>query len=84
MISRVAIKQGGKVFSKPVGYSHHDVMNHMYAVDVSPEDSAEFGFLTDNGTFLDRRQAAKHAHACGQVVDENCISLNSFDLRRMT
>jgi len=28
------------------------------------------GFLTDKGEFLDRRSAADHAYACGQLIED--------------
>jgi hypothetical protein len=82
MITRIAIKQGDTVYTKPIGCSHHHVLQRLIAWGGDQDQPFISGFLTDKGEFLDRKEAAKHAIYCGQVDEKDIthIGLDSFDL----
>ena len=68
MITHVAIKQDGKIWSLPNPKRHHHIIALMISDRVNPYDSIQVqGFLTDTGEFLTREAAAKHAYDCDQV-----------------
>lgn len=74
MITHVAIKREGIIYSLPRPARHHDVIRHM--VDehgVPPPIGSEQGFLDDSGTFLNRMQAGQHALMCGQIEKLKCL-----------
>jgi hypothetical protein len=68
MITQSAIRLDGRVF---LGRRHADIL-HQNAVSrdgviISSIAGGEQGFVTDEGLFLDRELAAKHALGCGQI-----------------
>lgn len=63
MIKHAAIKQGNIVY---VGKRHSDCFSTMYECGVDKVGAIQ-GFVTDDGEFLDRYNAAKHALRCGQI-----------------
>lgn len=66
MIKCAAIRKNGIVYT---GRRHHNIINR----DNYPElpfgyfKNGEQGFVDDNGIFLTREEAAKHALECGQI-----------------
>ena len=84
MITHVAIKHhvDGRLFSLPRPFRHHHVIRMM--VDVcgeKPPIIGEQGFLTDQGEFVNRKEAAEIAFTCGQCdVLASPPSLFSEDL----
>mgnify|MGYP001300164794 CR=1 FL=1 len=61
MITHVAIKRNGKIYSLPAPNRHHDVLYSMSEdernVSDEEEDQDIQGFLDDKGNFLNRREA---------------------------
>jgi len=72
MITAAAIRIDGKCYT---GRTHWDAGNtippELFTPDVVDAVMAGElqGFVTDAGTFLDRRQAYRHALECGQIRD---------------
>lgn len=71
MITHVAIRFRGKVWSLPRPYRHHHIIRvicyldpDVDCVDTHGDDQ---GFLTDSGQYLTRDQGEEHARACGQL-----------------
>ena len=60
-----------------IGYRHHDIFHRFYG-DL---DEIEQGFYTSKGRFVDRIEAMKIAHACGQVSDEVAFSKKWHDIK---
>ena len=72
-IVSVAIQLDGKVYSVPAPGRHIDVLR-AGGVEALPSGIEKYrlargvqGFLTVDGQFLDRKQAAEYALACGQI-----------------
>lgn len=73
MITHVAIKYQGEIYSLPAPNRHHHVIA-MIAHEVDHAVGAnEQGFLDDQSSFLDRVQALEHALLNNQVKDVNDI-----------
>lgn len=78
MITHVAIRFHGKIYSLPAPNRHHDVIRHIAEetgarfVDAHGEDQ---GFLDDKGQYYNRKQALVHALINNQVKDPNNIRL---------
>lgn len=75
MIRAAAILVFGKVYT---GKRHSDAFRaaRFCGLDRLDLQKATQGFVTDDGRFLDRKVAAGHALACGQVKtlkDPNCL-----------
>jgi len=70
VITRVALKRGDTVLVGEPGWRHDSVIhaNHRTG-NYSKEVRDIQGFVTDNGEFLDRKQAADHALKCGQIKE---------------
>lgn len=65
MIKHSAILKNRVVY---VGKRHHDCIRIMNECGIEkPNTDAIQGFVTDEGVFLDRIQAATHALNCGQI-----------------
>lgn len=71
MITHVAIRAYGKVWSLPRPFRHHDVIRHIAQVlqlqsrvEHGPDDQ---GFLIDGTIFVGRITACVHAENCGQL-----------------
>jgi hypothetical protein len=82
MITRVAIRYRGTVYSLPKPNRHSDVIKYMIS-EGQDALAGEQGFMTDRDEFLGRRNAHDHALACGQVSEGNLVrpgSLSSDDL----
>ena len=70
MITHVAIKYDGTVFSLPKPNRHHDVIRmiaRLNGVGIAGPDVQ--GFVTDTGIFLGRRQAMLYALDHEQVLN---------------
>jgi len=70
MIKEAAIKFHGKVFT---GRRHNDILQAnavcKNGIIVSSIAAGEQGFVTDEGEFLNREEAAEHALTCGQIAE---------------
>lgn len=66
MIKASAVLQSGCLFT---GKRHCDAYAQMFHFGVKPDGDIQ-GFVTDDGKFLDRKEALKHAIACGQLKDK--------------
>jgi len=68
MITRSAIKNGEYVAIGNENDRHDSVFLSKPDGFFNPKELV-MGFITDEGTFLDREQAAKHAFECGQIKE---------------
>ncbi len=72
MITHVAIRFRGQVWSLPSPYRHHHVMQVILFLqgDVKNIDSRgeDQGFLDSNGKYLTRQEALKVASDCEQLL----------------
>lgn len=64
MIVKAAIKQDGNVF---VGHRHPDIIKMMNDNDIKWNPLQIQGFITDDGTFFNRKDARQHFINSGQV-----------------
>ena len=65
MITRVAIRHRGRVYIGKEKWRHDTLFfAHEEAFSTG---GCEMGFVTDEGTYLNRYQAARHAFRCGQI-----------------
>lgn len=70
MITHVAIRFQGKVYSLPAPNRHHDVIRHIVettgvkSVDARGDDQ---GFLIDGERYVRRKPALRVARECGQL-----------------
>ncbi len=65
-IATAAIKlKNGCIISLPRPARHHDIINAMAAIGVI---AIEQGFLTDEGTFVDRLEGWNIAQGAGQII----------------
>lgn len=70
MITHVAIRFQGRVFSLPAPKRHHHIIRLIVdglGVPCVDSHSDDQGFLTDAGEYLTRDQAEAHARAVGQL-----------------
>lgn len=69
MIVASAVKdEAGLVHSLPKPARHHHILHKMYDLGLSVSHSNTVqGFLDDQGNFLNRSEAALHAHKCKQL-----------------
>ena len=65
MIKESAIVQNGVVYT---GRRHHDVIRKIVEITGIKPVTGEQGFVTDDGVFVNREEAAKIALACGQIT----------------
>lgn len=70
MIKEAAIRFHGKIFT---GRRHNDILQAnavcKNGIVISSIAAGEQGFVTDEGEFLSREQAAEHALKCGQIAE---------------
>lgn len=70
MIKYVAIKQDDTIYCLPKPFRHHDVIRTMVDVCKLPKPvTGEQGFMTNDGDFVDRKEALEIAFSCGQVEE---------------
>ena len=67
MIDRAAIRYRGEVYDLPRPARHHDVIRVIACQFRERSVFGEQGFLTSDGEFLNRRDAAAYALRVGQV-----------------
>ena len=70
MITHVAIRFQGRVWSLPKPNRHHDVIRHIVretGVDTVDALGDDQGFLDETGEYLNRWRALRHAIRCEQV-----------------
>lgn len=78
MITHVAIKYNGKIYSLPKPNRHHHVIRMIPGGIAGPDIQ---GFLTDKGVFLDRYDAYNYAVLHGQLKrDEGKMSYQGNQL----
>lgn len=76
MITRVAIRFQGKIYSLPSPYRHHHIIpliaekTGVEFVDVDYDDE---GFLDESGKYYNREQALAHALLNNQVKDPSKV-----------
>jgi hypothetical protein len=69
MITHVAIKYKGFVYSLPRPNRHHHVIRMIAEINgVGIKGPDVQGFLDDKGNFLNRQEAYIHAKECVQVI----------------
>ncbi len=66
MITHVAIKYEGKLYSLPRPNRHHHIIHQIHLETGHHDIYGDQGFLDDQGNFLSRAEALIHAQACGQ------------------
>ena len=74
MITHVAIKQDGVVYSLPKPMRHHNVIHVMCEECGFDMVSGEQGFLVEDGRghmFVNRKEAFEIAFTCDQILDED-------------
>ncbi len=82
MITHVAIRFEGIVYSLPAPNRHHDVIRKIVEetgvkfVYRNPDTDDDQGFLDDTGRFLNRKQALIHALMNDQVKHPSKVRLN--------
>lgn len=76
MITHVAIRFHGKIYSLPAPNRHHNIIWDMVAKGQSSPgmwDGSEQGFLDENGKFYNRVEALEHAIQNNQLKNPNDI-----------
>ena len=68
MITHVAIKFEGKIWSLSRPNRHHHIVHQIYVETGVEPDNGVQGFLDHDGAFLDRKQALIHATECDQLL----------------
>ncbi|MGQ7794495.1 hypothetical protein ACUN0C_18985 [Faunimonas sp. B44] len=58
MIDRAAIRYKGTIYSQHRPARHHDIIRYMHQQGFGPECMHEQGFVTTDGRFVNRREAA--------------------------
>ena len=79
MLTHVAIRFQGKVWSLPAPHRHHHVIRHIVEQTGVPRvdaDEDDQGFLDENETYYRRAPALNHALRCGQVKDKANVRMN--------
>jgi hypothetical protein len=66
MITEAAIMKDGVIYKCGVGTRHYHIIRSQPFQFFSNAESTQ-GFVTDEGKFLDRMEAATHAFMCGQL-----------------
>lgn len=66
MITKAAICKNKVIYIGNNGQRHHHIMRSYPSVSFKGPDCIQ-GFMTNKGEFLNREQAAEHAHNCGQI-----------------
>jgi hypothetical protein len=72
MITHVAIRFNGIIYSLPKPNRHHNVIRHIVdttGVKYVDAHGIDQGFLDDTGAYLNRKQALRHALTCMQVKE---------------
>ena len=90
MITHVAVRFNGKLWSLPRPYRHHHIirvimyLDNMHGGELDSVDAHgdDQGFLDDTGQYLTRKEAEVHAALNGQIKNGKIIGgvLTSEDL----
>lgn len=87
MIVAAAIKVGDLICSLPIPARHHHIIRALASAGAENFDERKEGFLSDQGLFLNRREAWDHAHTCGQgtprrdaILKANPNTYDGFEL----
>lgn len=71
MIVAAAIRKGDKVYTLPPPARHHDIIS-LIATETEERPAVKHpdvqGFVTDDGTFVDRKRAIRIAIEAGQIT----------------
>lgn len=67
IITHVAVKFDDVIYIYASPKRHHDVLHLMHALGIECDGTEEQGFYTNQGTFLDRKQAFYVAAYNGQL-----------------
>jgi hypothetical protein len=81
MIIGVAVKTGDLCIALPKPNRHSDCIKQILqlGVDITEWGKAENqGFYDEQGIFLSRAEAAKHAYECGQLPHEHGFSSECY------
>ena len=72
MIVQAALKIDGKIWKGCNKCRHSDLIKQYIITTENVEliTNEMQGFLTDDGTFLNRKQAAEHAYINGQIPEQ--------------
>jgi hypothetical protein len=62
-------KKSGQAFWLPPPARHHDIIKSMTARGYSAATECVQGFMTNTGSFVDRKVAAKIATAADQIIE---------------
>ena len=76
MITHVAIQFRGVLYSLPKPNRHHHIISNIVmetGVDYVSFGESIQGFLDDQGNFLNRKQALRHALLNNQVLDKKKV-----------
>jgi hypothetical protein len=65
MIKQAAILKDGIIYE---GKRHSDIFQNTLPFGCLKGEDAIQGFVTDDGKFLNRKQAAQHAIRCRQII----------------
>ena len=65
MIKEAAILYDGKIYT---GRRHHEIIEYIHSLGNPCPIKGEHGFVTDEGEFLNRVNAAQEAIRCGQII----------------
>jgi hypothetical protein len=68
MITHVAIRYNGKLYSLPKPNRHHHIIHQIHLETGDNDIYGDQGFLDDQGNFLDRSTALIHAQMCNQLL----------------
>lgn len=71
MITHVAIKYNGTLYSLPKPNRHHHIIHQIHLATGDTDIFGDQGFLDDQGNFLDRAAALVHAKVCNQLNDRH-------------
>jgi hypothetical protein len=76
MITHVAIRFRGKIYSLPAPNRHHHIIRMIVeqtGAETVDGPSNDQGFLDESGTYYNRKQALAHAQYFGQIIDESKV-----------
>lgn len=73
MITHVAIRYQGVIYSLPRPSRHHHVIAEIFKATGKPMEENIQGFLNDQDQFLTRQEALEHALLNNQVKNTNDI-----------
>ena len=80
MVIQAAVKHNDQVHT---GKTHGDIVYRLITERIFNYDKPAYeeGFVTDNGNFMSRQEAAEEAFRCGQIPAKK-LRLFSYDLEK--